>query len=122
MKKIQTFTLTLFFAFSFCTLGMGQSTSPELPERFIEATFEAATDFPGQTDYTFKNLDGRVLRFAFSKLDGAQEWNPAMPDNMLGTPENGEGTSAANPAMLGKTFLLIYGENGDRITEVRLKE
>lgn len=116
MIKARNFILTLFLAITFCTLSMGQSTD----ENYIEATFESATVYTGKTDYAFKNAQGRLIQFSFSNLGENEPWNPTLPDNLLES--NVDGVPGANPELVGKTFLLIYGEGGDMISEVRLKE
>ena len=97
-------------------------SSGNTPERFIEAVYEGATDQAGKTDYTFRRENGQTFTFSFSKTGEAQPWNPVIPDNLLEA-ANGTHTSAkANPELVGKTFLLVFGGEGDGVTEVRLKE
>ena len=122
MKKALQFALVSLVLFCVSDRAWGQSTAQELPERYIEVVYENATVYAAKTDYEFKRTDGSTFGISFSHLEEAKDWNPTMPDNMLQEGKDVEGVPGPNPDLVGKSFLLIFGEVGDRIMEVRLKE
>lgn len=120
MKNTRIFFLSSLFLLAFCVFGIGQSSVSEVSGNSVEVTYEGATVYTGKTDYAFKNANGRLIQFSYSNLGEAEPWNPTLPDNMLETKV--DGVPGPNPELVGKTFLLVYSDEGDMVKEVRLKE
>ena len=83
-----------------------------------EAIYERCTVYAGSTDFYFKVNTGEKITIRVSNLPDEREI--IIPDNLVGSGGE-EGPPEANPAMVGKVFLIIYDQE-DNVTEIKLKE
>jgi hypothetical protein len=75
------------------------------------AVYESCTVYAGATDYYFKSQDGEMLKFRNSNLP--QEEKAVKVSVDLVDPGPGEGPPGANPAWVGRTFLMTLNEKDE---------
>ena len=100
----------------------------------VVAVFDDCTMYTGKTDYYFTKENGEKIEFAVPNVDGftkeeiaemrangTTEIDIKFTEAMLDPSEDLEGIPGANPALVGKKFLLVYDEKGV-LLEVKLEK
>lgn len=83
-----------------------------------EVIFKSCAVYAASTDYYFEEENEGDIRIRVSHLEEEKgETETIVPENML--VEGEEGPPGANPDLVGKKFVLIYGEN-EKVVEIRL--
>lgn len=114
------------------TVTIDTPTTVQQKGTSIVAVFNNCVLYTGKTDYYFTKENGEKIEFAvpnvdgFTKeeiaemrADGMTEMDIKFTESMLDPSEDLEGIPGANPALVGKKFLLVYDEKG-ALLEVKL--
>ncbi|TAG03942.1 MAG: hypothetical protein EAZ44_05465 [Cytophagia bacterium] len=110
MKKI-----FLIAAFIILSLNVLLAQKKE-KTKSVEVTYESATFYVGQVVYFFKRVDNKEelsVGVTNKPFDAEMKKKIKVPKGMLEDTKDIEGLPGANPAMVGKKFLIVYDNEGD---------
>ena len=87
------------------------STKPVVADNTQKVTYKSATYYTGRVDFFFTDEKGNEVVVGISNMP--EDSGAIYPPDLLEPTENLEGPPGENPAMVGKSFLLIKNAAGE---------
>ncbi len=89
----------------------------------VVAIYENCTVYAGSTEYAFKNAKTKEpIVFNVLNLPEKGIKTPKLPKNLIDPSKNLEGVPGANPALVGKAFMLLYDAKGELLSVKPIKK
>jgi|CXWL01.1.fsa_nt_gi hypothetical protein len=87
------------------------ATKPIVADNSQKVTYQSATYYTGRVEFHFNDEAGADIRIDISNIP--EDSGAIYPKYLLESGDTLEGPPGANPAMVGKPFLLIKNAAGD---------
>jgi hypothetical protein len=110
--------IMLIFTAIACANPPKKPSSSKITSNTVIAIYQDCTVYTMRTEYNFLNeATKEEIKLHISQAD--EEKQADVPKNLIDDSKNLEGVPGANPAMVGRRFVLRYN-NGGNIVSVKL--